>query len=156
VAKHLTPIAIWCSFQLGLVVAYAESLGGNMRQIATVLVTFACVVGCNRDKPAEQPLTPASGTTDAAERTSESIASARCDRAQRCNQIGPAQRYSDRGHCMNVMRADARQMLGQCPRGVDEPDVRECLTEISNQDCRSVVDDLEERIACRSDDLCLN
>ena len=57
---------------------------------------------------------------------------------------------------MNVMRADSRQMIGQCVRGVDEPDVQECVTEIANQDCSNVVDDLEQLIACRSDDLCLN
>jgi hypothetical protein len=47
-------------------------------------------------------------------------------------------------------------MIGQCTRGVDEPDVSECMAEIANQDCSNVVDDLEQLIACKADDLCLN
>jgi hypothetical protein len=63
-------------------------------------------------------------------------------------------RYSDRDHCLNVMRSEARKTLNQCHGGVDKADLRECLTQIANESCSGAFAQLEEYKECHMDDLC--
>ena len=88
------------------------------------------------------------------ERAVEDISTTRCEHEQRCKQIGSDMRYSDQQHCMSVMRSEARQSLSQCQAGLDHDDLRECLTQIENQDCDGPVSGLAEYKECRLDDLC--
>lgn len=120
-------------------------------------VTSFWVVGllalsCQRNEP--EPLVPAAGTVRAVERATEDISTARCDHEQRCKRIGSDMAYSDREHCLNVMRSEAQQNLNQCHAGLDQDDLRECLTQIANEDCSGVFAGLAAYKACRLDDLC--
>lgn len=51
----------------------------------------------------------------------------RCDREQRCQNIGQNAEYASRDHCMDVMRQQASQTVGQCPKGVDAEDAKQCI-----------------------------
>jgi hypothetical protein len=109
------------------------------------------VLSCQRNEP--EPLVPAAGTVRAVDQAVDELTTARCDYEQRCQGIGPEARYSDREHCMNVVRSEARRDL-TCHRGVDQDDLRECLTQIANEDCNGPFQRLEQYKDCHLDDLC--
>jgi hypothetical protein len=124
-----------------------------------IAVAVPCVIGllvvsCQHKEP--EPLVPASGTMQAIDQAVGEVSTARCDHEQRCNHVGAEMRYSDRDHCMNVMHSEARRDFEQCRAGVDQKDLRECLTEIANEDCNSAVQRLEAYKECHVDDLCLD
>lgn len=122
----------------------------------TAIIGF-CALGwlissCQRNEP--EPLVPAAGTIREVNRAVEDISTARCDYEQRCKRIGSEMRYSDRQHCMSVIRSEVEQNLNQCHAGLDQADVRECLTQIANEDCSGAFAGLSEYKECRLDDLC--
>ena len=43
-----------------------------------------------------------------------------------------------------------------CPGGVDQRELSECLTEVNNQDCGNPLDALGRIAACRASDICLH
>jgi hypothetical protein len=124
--------------------------------IVGMVTIAAALTACGKKEETQEPMTPASRISPAAQDTAERIASASCDREQRCNRIGDNAKYGTREHCMNVMREDARSQLdsSDCEHEIDQNDVQECLTEINNEDCGGPVDKLEQLVACRTDDLC--
>jgi hypothetical protein len=123
----------------------------------TTYVTLQLILGglvfsCHHQEA--EPLVPASGTVRDVDLAVEDVSTARCDYQQRCNHIGPEARYADRDHCLNTMRSEARGDLGHCHNGVDRKDLRECLTQIANEDCSGAFSRLEEYKDCHMDDLC--
>ncbi len=124
-----------------------------MRHALTLTVlTIGLFSACSKEKP--PPMTPAAGTTQAIDQAITDMANARCDHEQRCNQIGANAKYSDRNHCIQVMGGKAREDLQGCVRGVDQEDMRQCMTEISNQSCDGMFSGIAESKACGMDDLC--
>jgi hypothetical protein len=124
-----------------------------------IAIGAPCVIGllvfsCQHKEP--EPLVPAAGTIRAVEHAIGEVSTARCDREQRCNHIGADMRYKDRGHCMSVMRSGSRRDFEQCHAGVDQDDLRECLTQIANEDCNGALERLEEYKECHLDDLCVD
>jgi hypothetical protein len=109
-------------------------------------------VACEKDQPA--PLVPAAGTVQAVDNATMEVANARCDREQRCNEIGESKKYSTREHCLTVMKKEATDDFSDCRTGVDQEDLRECLTEIANQDCSGLFSGFDEFVSCGMDDLC--
>jgi hypothetical protein len=124
-------------------------------RISASLLLAVCLAGCSTQSEAEPPLTPASGTTPAAERAIDAVAAARCDHEQRCDGIGPNRVYVNSEHCMRVMLADSQRELGVCRLGIDQADLRECLNEIHDGDCSGALASLERVAACRSAELCV-
>jgi len=122
---------------------------------ASILLMFGAFVNCGREQSPE-PLTPAAATAPGVSNAVEGIASARCDREQSCGHVGATQKYASRNHCMSVMRADAKDSLSDCRQGIDSKDLDQCLVDIRNEDCGSVLDKLERWKSCHADDLCLH
>jgi hypothetical protein len=91
-------------------------------------------------------------------RALQSVADARCDRALRCNQIGPDQKWATQDSCVASVRQKEREDINlyACPGGIDQKELSECLREIRNADCLSALDALEQMAACRASDLCLH
>jgi hypothetical protein len=124
-------------------------------RIAGVISLFLAaspILACAPKEP--EPLVPAAGTVQAVDRAADDLADARCDREQRCMEIGPEKKYSNRDHCLSVMRKEARESLGECHRGVDEGDVRQCLATIKDEDCGASLGSLSELKQCGMDDMC--
>jgi hypothetical protein len=121
-----------------------------------LLVPFAGFVGCERGPDTEPALMPAAGTTPAAQSAIENIAAARCNTEQSCNRVGPARKYASYDHCLSVMRSQGYDSLGDCRLGIDQKDLRECLSSIQNQGCNNPIDSLERMAACRAGDLCVD
>jgi hypothetical protein len=133
-----------------------------MRSVTVLLSSFVlttgvfsmALAGCNKESEAAPPMTPASAPNSAARDAGEQIAAARCDHEQRCNDIGPDKKYGSREHCMTVMRDDAAKSVNHCRSGIDQEDMRECLTDIQGQNCGNPFESLMSSKNCDSDDLC--
>ena len=133
-----------------------------MRSVTVLLSSFAmastvlsiALAGCNKKSETAPPMTPASAPDPSARRAGEAIAEARCDHEQRCNDIGPNKKYGSREHCMTVMRDDAAKSVNHCKRGIDQEDLRECLTDIMGQNCGNPFESFASSKNCDMDDLC--
>jgi len=88
----------------------------------------------------------------------DGIASARCEREQRCNNVGSGKRYESLGACRAAVRASFADDLNpsDCRAGIDRSELRECLQEVRSESCGNPVDTLERVVACRTSDLCRN
>jgi hypothetical protein len=131
----------------------------------TVLLSGAGLIAisaCGRDSrdPQMQPaaqIAPAHSPKDAV----EAIASARCDREQRCNNVGADAEYQNREHCMNVARADAAKTLDDddCRHGIKPNDLNECLADLRDRACSTIggaFDSLSSMMSCRAGELCMD
>ncbi len=126
--------------------------------VPVLLVMMAAAPACDRGKgmssSSSPSMTPASGTNANAmtNQDAEQLADARCDREQRCGEIGADKDYKDREHCMTTERKDARDELGKCRRGLDRNGLDQCIQELNQQDCEGLTEKPREVMAC--DDLC--
>lgn len=134
------------------------------------LVPVVLVVACNRDrsvdrtgttgayeKPGETTITGAHVNTTANQVAIDRIVAARCAREQACNNVGPDKSFASSQACDTKIRADMREDLkvSECPYGVDEKELRECLDSIHKEDCGNPIDTISRLAACRTSDMCL-
>jgi hypothetical protein len=125
------------------------------------LSTLTLILACNRSNDPE-PLAPASSTVEtprsATASAAESIAQSRCEREQRCENIGGDRKFSPVDDCLTRVRTDWKDDLNarDCPNGINRPQLDECLTEIRNEECSSPFDTLERVAACTSGQICEN
>jgi hypothetical protein len=119
---------------------------------------------------------PASGTTDEFEAGTstdpvstdrvhtpaasarDSIAEARCAREQRCENVGGDQKYSSMQDCMATVRADWAEDLNarECPGGVNQTELTECLNAVRNEDCGNPFDSLSRVAECTTGQICVD
>ena len=99
-------------------------------------------------QPGAQPLTQQGAP--------QLIAQARCEREQRCGNVGPDKTYASQSACVERVRADWAEDLNarECPEGIVQDELAECLEEIRNEDCSSPFDTLGRITACRASDIC--
>ncbi len=84
------------------------------------------------------------------------IALARCDREQRCDNIGARKKFSNRDACLNEVRSkgDNNLTTSACPSGIDTARLQTCLDEVRIERCDNPLDTLGRLSACRIDSLC--
>jgi hypothetical protein len=87
----------------------------------------------------------------------ESIARARCDREFRCGNVADDKTFATTEQCLSSVASAWRDDLNryECPGGIDQEELDECMREIRNEDCRNPFDSLERLVACRSSDICI-
>jgi hypothetical protein len=87
----------------------------------------------------------------------ERITGARCDREFMCNNIGDGKKYDSRAACNNQIGHDNRATLNaeECPRGISEPDLSDCLHDIHEEKCGNPLDSISRLAACRKGKLCV-
>jgi hypothetical protein len=129
-------------------------------QFALVAGALTLILGCNRSNDPE-PLAPASGPVmetprSAASSAAESIAQSRCEREQRCDNIGGDKKFSSVDDCLSRVRTDWKDDLNarECPGGVNRAQLDECLSEIRSEECSSPFDTLERVAACTAGQIC--
>lgn len=85
------------------------------------------------------------------------IVAARCARESACNNVGSDKRFTSAAVCSQKLKNDMRDDLNakDCPRGIDQKELNECLVEIKNEDCNNPIDMIGRLAACRTSDLCL-
>ena len=121
------------------------------------------VAACHKDNTpvAENPSSKTEANVPGPERretasATESIAESRCAREARCENIGENKKFSSSDDCLARVRADWKDDLNarECPAGINQPELRECLSEIRNEDCSSPFDTLSRVAACTTGQIC--
>jgi len=134
--------------------------------LACAAVAVVSVVACrdrnntDRERMGEQPyghatVTGASVITNTS--AVEHIVAARCERESSCRNVGPDKNYASSSACIEKLQADMRQDLNaqDCPQGVSQKELGECLTAIRGEACNNPIDTIGRLAACRTSDLCL-
>lgn len=85
------------------------------------------------------------------------IVAARCARETTCNNVGVDKHFQNAQACTQKLKADMKEDLSaeECPRGIDQKELDECLQAIRNEDCKNPIDTISRLGACRTSDLCL-
>ncbi|MFT3923605.1 MAG: DUF6184 family natural product biosynthesis lipoprotein [Myxococcales bacterium] len=107
----------------------------------------------HHDEPRREPALGSGISNSLAVR---SIADARCEREARCGNIGADQDYADKDICEEKIRAEWNDDLNkyECPNGVVQAELDECLRDIKQEDCGNPFDSLARMISCNSGDIC--
>ena len=106
-----------------------------------------------RPNDANPPLVAASGTHSA----KEQIAAARCEREQACGNVGDNKSYSSSQDCLARIRADWKDDLNarECPGGVNNHELNECLQQIRGEACGNPFDTLARITECTQRQICI-
>jgi hypothetical protein len=103
----------------------------------------------------DDTLRGAKGETRSAARR---IASARCAREERCNNVGADRKYASVDACDDQIRTEWANDLNayECPNGVVEKELEECLGAIRDEECNSPFDSLSRIGECMAGQICAN
>ena len=118
----------------------------------------ALVVACNHDTYPPQSATTTGAWAGPNDDAVRRLTDAHCDRAKACNRFGPSASYADEGACKREvhhdMQADLR--VGECPGGIRERRLAQCIQEIQNEKCGNPLDKISRLATCRSGALCID
>jgi len=111
-----------------------------------------------RFQPGAPPRAVGGGPTMSLSTALDELARTRCDREVRCGDVGRGRRYASEQACMATIREQQSRDLNvdECPGGINQKELSECLSEIRNEDCGNPLDTLGRIVACRQRDLCRN
>jgi hypothetical protein len=132
---------------------------------ALPLAFLLAALGCDRSADAPerpgggQAPTPIVATKHALtdnEHAVRAIAAARCEREARCGNVGAGKTWASDEACRGDLASKGRAKLGvpECPGGIVQKELDECLREVKSEDCKSPLDTLERLAACRAGDMC--
>jgi hypothetical protein len=118
-------------------------------------------VACDHDStpPPAAPTMTTSGTLAAkpvSPHDVEVITKERCDREERCENIGVGRKYATRDVCTEQVRSDNMNTLtnAACPYGIDASKLQSCLTTIREERCNNPFDTLSRYGSCTQSALC--
>lgn len=127
------------------------------------LATLCSAAACERARresilleptgPAQiQPGRPAAFPSGAA----HVIAQVRCAREERCNNVGEGRNYGTAEECLRRVYVEWREDLNllECPRGIREGGLAECLRAIRTSQCAEIFDTLQRWVACSEGRIC--
>ena len=85
----------------------------------------------------------------------EQLAQARCERATKCEQVGEGKTYLDLSDCTVRVQVELQPRLGreECPAGVDELALRDCVDTTAHGECGRDAD-AKRDVACAAEKLC--
>lgn len=108
------------------------------------------------DEHSEEGSSPELGSGMSTHFAVRSIAKARCDREERCSNIGADKSYASVDACETKIRAEWADDLNkyECPKGVDQTELDQCLNDIRAEDCNSPFDTLARVAECTSNQIC--
>lgn len=118
----------------------------------------ALVIACNHESAPAQGVTTTGAGVVANEEAVKRLTDARCDRAKACNEIGDKQKYSDDAACKRENQHDLQADLrgGECPRGIRQDKLADCMQEIRNEKCGNILDTISRLATCRTGSLCID
>lgn len=141
----------------------------TFRTVAMVVGLSALALACNKESEREPAtaqneqyvgtsgpapaMAPASRTRTAAEQ----IAQARCEREQQCGNIGADKTFSSSQDCLARIQNDWKDDLNgrQCPGGINQHELDECLSEVRAEDCGNPFDTLARISECTKAQICI-
>lgn len=105
-------------------------------------------------QPQSRAATPLSKAQRAS--TANKLAEARCEREQRCNNVGEGRKYASQATCVNAVASEWREELDDydCPGGTVQGALDHCLSEIRSEGCASPVASLERIVDCDTHEVC--
>ncbi len=117
------------------------------------LAAASCAHG--RGSPSDTT-TPTTAHPPTNEPAIEGITSARCNREFACNNIGSGRHFESLEACTRELDHDTRASIGadQCPAGVREGKLEDCVKAIHDERCGNPIDALERLASCRKGKLC--
>jgi hypothetical protein len=131
-----------------------SGLAGLFVAASVTTLVAACdrndrALGTERDTRAAEKAASIAGAVN-------SIYEARCAREMRCDNIGADRKYASVDACRSKVQSEWSKdlNLSDCPGGIDQKELSECLQEIRNDDCNNPLDHIGRVAACRSSDLC--
>ena len=112
-----------------------------------------------RDLQDHQQPTPAIGggpTETTADSAVSRLAAARCNVEARCRNLGPHERYTSYQDCLAKLESEKRAEItaANCPKGVDEEQLKGCIQAIRTDDCGNATDAISRVNECRLASLC--
>ena len=128
----------------------------KMSIIAFIVVTTTLAAAC--DSPPPAPVTP-SGAAAAQPVSVHDVAlitKERCEREERCTNVGVGRRYATREVCDEQIRSDNMNNLtnAACPYGINAANLQTCLADIRAEACGNPFDSLNRYIHCTVNALC--
>lgn len=130
----------------------------SILRFSAPLVAFVLLGACKSDREAADPgTTTVTGAAVSNDSAVARITAARCAREASCNNVGTDKRFTTQETCTQKIQGDLKNDLNaqECPRGIDQKELNECLAEIKSEDCNNPIDKIERLAACRTSDLCL-
>lgn len=84
------------------------------------------------------------------------LAEVRCDRDERCQNVGAGKRYGDREACISERRAQSDALIPavRCNQGMNPDRVETCVAAIENAPCNVSLESLDGIESCRAQSLC--
>lgn len=113
-------------------------------------------VACSKQRPAESAVEEPVASEGVS--ATNSIAEARCARESRCDNIGADKKFSSMEDCITRIREDWREELSsrECPGGINETQLNECLAAVRAEECSNPFDTLERVAACTAGQICVD
>jgi hypothetical protein len=87
----------------------------------------------------------------------QQIAEARCAREQKCGNVGADEDYATAEVCLQQITKEWAEEVNayDCPGGVLQKMLNQCLESIKSEDCASPFDTLGRVVACGSGEICV-
>ena len=130
-----------------------------MKKTLTLFAAAAAlIVACNHENvPTPVTTTGAPGVVPNAEAIQQ-LTTAQCGRARDCNEIGGRHKYADEEACRREYHHDLQADLrpNECPGGIREHKLSNCLQEIHNSKCGNLIDRISRITTCRSGAMCID
>ncbi len=139
---------------------YGACMHYLIRTAGASLLTTGLLVACGGSNTNQEPAVSGTGVMSAQKVDSsvvDKLSAARCDREQSCSNVGAGQKYASRTVCMDQMRGGLANDLNayECPRGIDEAQLGDCVTAIRAEECSHPFDTISRMEKCRTGALCM-
>lgn len=107
-------------------------------------------------QPSSRAATPLTSAQRAS--TANKLAEARCEREQRCNNVGEGRKYASQAKCLSAVASEWKEELDDyaCPGGTVQGALDHCLSEIRSEGCESPLASLERIVDCDAHEVCRN
>jgi hypothetical protein len=127
--------------------------------------TLLIAVGCEHQPSSTAAVAPGTPAPEgvaneqnmADTRVADRRATARGNRAETCDEIGPGKKFISRDVCLQDARGKMRQELNSydCPRGVAESAIDTCMTSMEQKGCGFSFNNLFSENKCDRRSLCV-
>lgn len=130
-----------------------------MKSFTIIGLCAVALFACNKDRERTSTTTTTGASVGhVANGTAiERIVAARCEREASCKNVGHDKRFETQATCTAKVRGDMREDLSakDCPGGIDQKELDECLAAIRKEDCNNPIEMIERLAECRTSDMCL-
>jgi hypothetical protein len=142
----------------------------NFKHLAVLCGACALAMACSKEPEQRGPafaqnehlvdssgaaldMAPASRSRSA----TEQLAEARCQRERQCGNVGDDKTYSSSQDCLARIQSDWKDDLNsrQCPGGINQEQLDECLSEVRGEDCNNPFDTLARIAECTKAQICI-